>query len=39
MRVYLSSGELAQLHQVAAEKGQSPSGILRQAFRAYLGQA
>jgi hypothetical protein len=33
----LSSGELALLHQVASEKGQSPSGILRQAFRAFTG--
>ncbi|HEX9669780.1 MAG TPA: CopG family transcriptional regulator [Thermoanaerobaculia bacterium] len=36
VRVYLSSRELDTLHQVAREKGQSPSGILRQAFRAYV---
>jgi hypothetical protein len=35
--VYLSSRELAMLHQAAADKGQSPSSILRQAFRAYIG--
>ncbi|HEX5759057.1 MAG TPA: CopG family transcriptional regulator [Thermoanaerobaculia bacterium] len=37
VRVYLSSRELDALHQAAREKGQSPSGILRQAFRAYIG--
>ena len=37
VRVYLSSGELALLHKVAGDKGQSPSGILRQAFRAFTG--
>jgi hypothetical protein len=36
VRVYLSSRELDTLHQLAREKGQSPSGILRQAFRAYV---
>ncbi len=37
VRVYLSSRELALLHQAASDKGQSPSAILRQAFRAYIG--